>query len=352
VVHYLLTTPGVREKAPALFAALGDGVPFARACEAVLGTRQGLLLEAARRAVEQKRFLTARIATDGSSQSALRPAPMTEEEADGLLVSLALAAGRPELAAKATTPAQRGLVALSQGKHDEARKWLEEAVASGSSDPAAAFELAMLLRDGKKEPERVTALLRQTIERNPNHAEAHFILGLQAAARGDEEGAVDYYQQAARILPRQANFWHALALTLERTGRLAEASHAAMRCRLAARNAAEREMAAAIDRLIREPAMAALVKKPAVQVPESWKGLQGDASLAGDLVHFDCGAMPPLATVVHGDERLLLRVSQPNAIRVSGTGSIRHTFSCGEQKRAVVVEYRRGSLELTGIEFR
>ncbi|MFN0103399.1 MAG: tetratricopeptide repeat protein [Bryobacteraceae bacterium] len=354
VVHYLLTTPGVREKTPALFTALSEGVPFARACEAVLGQRQGMLLEAARRAVEEGNFRTASVAAGPIARPAQLPVALTGEESDAILVNLSLAVGHPHLADKmARSPAQRGLLALSRGNRGEAERLLAEAVANGAPGAAPHFELAMLIREEKREPERVAALLRQTVERNPNHAEAHFILGLNAAAAGDNEGAIDYYQKAAQILPRQANFWHALALALERTGRLAEASHAALRCRLAARNPAEREMAAAIERLIREPTVTSAVpKKPAVEVPESWRGLRGDVSAEGELVEFDCAAKPPLAHVATAAERLALRVEKPSSIRITGTDSVRHTFTCGPQKTAVRVEFHRDTNELTAIEFK
>ncbi len=353
VVHYLLTAPGVREKSADLFARMGDGVPFARACEAVLGMRQGLLLEAARRAVERGQFRTARLAAEAGGRV---PAAveLSGEEAGEFLVRLALAAGRPEVAAQyARQPAQRGMLALGAGRREEALRLLEEAVRTGSTDPAPYFELAMLLRESGGDQDRVAALLRSAIERNPNHAEAHFLLGLRAAARGDNEGAIDYYQRAAQILPRQATFWHSLALALERTGRAAEASHAAMRCRLAARNAAERQMAAGIERLVREPGVpAAAARKPEVQVPQSWQGLRGNASAEGELVAFDCGATPPTARVRAAGETLALRVVRPNSIRITGTGGVQHTLACGEQKTAVRVEYSRESMELTAIEFR
>lgn len=353
VIHYILTTPGMREKTPAFFEALSDGMPFARACEGILGQRPGILIESARQAVEHGHFLTARIAGDPVPKPTTAAA-MTTEESDAILVSLALAAGRPGVAGKAArSPAQRGLLALRTGNLPEAETLLAGAVAENSPDPAAYFELAMLLRDGKREPERVAALLRQTLERNPNHAEAHFILGLRAAAAGDDEGAIDYYQTAAQILPRQANFWHALALALERAHRRAEAAHAALRCRQAARNQAEREMAAAIERLVKEPEpRIAVVKKPDVEVPKSWQGLRGDATVDGHLTDFDCAGTPPVARITAANEQLSLRVEKPNAIRISGTGSVQHTLTCGPQKTAVRVEFLRRTNVLTAIEFK
>lgn len=353
VVHYLLTTPGIREKAPALFTALADGVPFARASEATLGIRQGLLLEAARRSIETARFLTARLAAEPIANPASAPAPLSDDAASDLVISLALAAGRPELAAKtARTPTQRGLLALGKGDVPTAEKWFTEAVTAGTADPAPYFELAMILRENRRDAIRSAALLRAALERNPNHAEAHFLRGLDAAKAGNLEDAIDSYQQAAQILPRQATFSHALALALERAGRTKEASRAAIRCRLAARNPAEREIAAAINRLVEEPAMSKAEKKPDVQVPESWNGLRGDASAEGELTDFDCLATPPIATITTTTGPLQLRVEKPNAIEIRGTGAIRHTLTCGEQKLPVRVEYQKASNQLTAIEFR
>ena len=190
---------------------------------------------------------------------------------------------------------------------------------------------------------RVQKLLLQTLERNPNHAEAHFLLGLRAAARGDLESAIDYYQQAARILPRQATFWHTLALALQKAGRGPEARHAAVRCRMAARNAAERQMAAALAHL--EPTPAPPQRKPEVEVPSSWRGIEGDAKAEGRLIDFDCAAQPPLAKIETASGTLQLKVLRPNQIR-----GPRNTLACGPQDTPVRVEYIRQSLELTSLQ--
>lgn len=353
LVHYLLTTPGVREKAPELMEALARGETFSKACVRILGQRQGLLLESARRAVERRQFRTARIAAGGHTGT-YAARPLAAEEAEERLAELAVDAGRPQAAERiARTATQRGLLALARGDKTAAERLFEEAVATNSPAPAAYFELAMLLRESNRMPDRTRALLRQTIERNPNHAEAHFLLGLRAAASGDEEGAIDYYQTAARLLPRQATFWHALALALERSGRRAEAAHAALRCRMAARNPTEREMAAGLARLVQltpdeTPTPA---QRQTVVVPEGWNGLRGDAEAKGTLVEFDCVAQPPVAHVETAAGRLALRVARPREIRITGTGSAQHTFGCGAQEAKVNVQYLRATGELTAIDF-
>lgn len=352
IVHYLLTTPGIRERAPEFFAAVLEGEPFAAACERTTGLRPGLLIESARRAAEGGRFRTA-VVRAGSPDvgSETVPARMTRPEVESILVALAIAVGRPEAAKSwSPSPAQQGLLALAAGDKEKAERLLRLAAEQGSPDPAVYFELALLERERGGDRNRVGHWLRETVARNPNHAEAQFLLGLRAAAEGDTEGAIGYYQQAARILPRQATFWHALALALAKAGRDAEASHAALRCRQAARNSAERTMAASIAHL--QPAASPRPKRSDVTVPESWKGLQGDQKAEGDLVDFRCATSPPEAVVETAIGRLVLRVVRPREIPIRGAGSAQTEFLCGAQRTPVRVEYSGATGELTALEFR
>jgi hypothetical protein len=347
VVHTLVTHPQFRDKVPSFLTALGEGVSLERACQEVLGMGPADLLNVVRRAIQSQRFTEASLTPLPVRETAGMAAPV---DPASVMFPLAIALNKPALAKRwATTPLHQGLIALAEGDKPAARKWLAEA----GADSTALFELAMLIREENAADPRVDAMLRTVIERNPQHAEAHFLRGLRFAARGDSEEAIDSFQQAARILPRQATFWHALAIQLEKSGRLAEAGHAALRCRMAARDASEREMAAGIARLIHEPAVVRpRSDKPPVHVPESWKGLRGDTVMQGELIEFDCGTQPPTAHIRTSSTVLRLRLLKPNEIRVGGIDGIQHEFACGPQKRKVQVEYTDATRELTAIEFR
>jgi tetratricopeptide (TPR) repeat protein len=353
VVHFLLTAPSVRTRAAALFEALGEGVAMETACQEKLGLPAPELLARAKMAVRSGNFSAAIVA--GQQEPGARGAveAMTEEETTERLLMLALAAGRPSVArdmAGGTSSATRGLLALANGDRSATTTLLEQAVAEGDASAAAHFELAMLLRETGNESARVESLLRATLRLQPSFAEAHFLLGLGASARQDHEVAIESFQTAARILPRHANFWHALAIELQRAGRIPEARHAAQRCRTAARNQAEREMAAALEGLF-APATAAAKSTAPVRTPESWQGLRGESTAAGEFLEFDCTAAPPRMRVRTPAGVLRLEVARPGEIHIRGGSEIRYTFTCGPQSGRVRVEYRADTLELTALEF-
>jgi hypothetical protein len=145
--------------------------------------------------------------------------------------------------------------------------------------------------------------------------------------------------------------WHALALELERSGRLPEAAKAALQCRLSARHQADREMAAGIARLLTIRDKPAAASKPAVTVPPSWQGLRGDATAEGTLVNFDCALTPPAIAIAANGATLALRLIRPSEIRISGAGGVQHEFQCGPQQAPVRVEYKKEFNELTAIQF-
>jgi hypothetical protein len=219
--------------------------------------------------------------------------------------------------------------------------YFNEAIAQGAPDATPYFEAAMLRRDAKQPFE---PLLRQAVERNPQHAEAWFLLGLEAAKREELEDAIDAYQKATAVLPRQANFWHAMAMTLHRAGRREEASRAALKCRLAAATPAEREMAAALNGFVSGNDPAPPARQPAVVIPDSWQGLQGDAVSDGVLEELVCG--DPAVMRIQGVGEL--RVLRPREIRITG-GS--RQLACGPASRKVRVGYIQATKELVSVEF-
>lgn len=352
VVHYLLTAQNLRQKTVGFFEALGEGVPIGTACRERLGMSPEDLMGRARTATLARNFATAAVAGQRSPTARSPIETLTEEQASEQLLLLALAVGRPAVAAKLSMsagPVARGLLALSQGERQNAERLFSEAVDAESSAATPYFELAMLLREERRDPARVDQLLRQALQRQPNLAEAQFLLGLAASARQDHESAIGYFQSAVQILPRHANFWHALSVELHRAGRIPEAHHAAQRCRTAARNQPEREMAAALEGLF--ATKTASVSKVGVHVPESWKGLRGNAFASGAFLYFDCETSPPQFRLTTPEGELRLKVARPGEIKIEGGNRLRHTFTCGEQSGAVHVQYLKETGELTAVEF-
>src|SRR5574342_482042 len=98
------------------------------------------------------------------------------------------------------------------------------------------------------------ASLKKAITAAPSFAEAHFVLGMMLSATEDYAEAANHLARAASILPRQAYFWHALALAYQHLGQLEEARRAAYRAAQAAVTEQEIEMARAAIRLADQPA--------------------------------------------------------------------------------------------------
>lgn len=341
VVHFLYTQPGYRERIAAFAELLDEGVPAEEACLRAFRRSAREVLEEARQRLLRGHFPVAELEGEALEAPLVRVSSVGEE----VVAELALARGKIALARRLYqrqgSSTALGLLALGQGDAGSAGRYFDQAVAEGVSESTPYFEAAMLRRDAKQPFE---PLLRQAVERNPRHAEAWFLLGLEAAKREQWEDAVEAHQKATAILPRQANFWHGMALALRRAGRSAEASRAALQCKMAAGNAAEREMAAALMELVSAPPARLAVRGPAVIIPDSWEGLQGDAVSDGVLEELACGDPVVMKVAAVGE----LRVLRPKEIRITGGST---ELACGLQQRKVRVGYIQATREVVSVEF-
>ena len=180
--------------------------------------------------------------------------------------------------------------------------------------------------------------------RNPDFAEAHFILGLMAQQEKKHGDAIASFEQATRVLPRQSYFWHARALSHLELRQTELARRSALRAAASASTSAELEMAQGALKLVNAAAPAPAVRaeaRPSVVIPDSWKPRQGSQSLEGVLEQIDCyGASarfqirPAAATPVR------LWVDKPGEVLLKDASSLTFTFACGpQQPRRVLVEY-------------
>jgi len=340
-VHFLYTQPGYREKIAEFAELLDEGVPAEEACLRAFRRSARDVLEEARQRLLRGQFPVAELAGEALEAPLVRVDTVGEE----VVAELALARGKIALARRLYqrqgSATALGLLALAQGDRESAGRYFDQAVGEGAPESTPYFEVAMLRRDAKQPFE---PLLRQAVERNPRHAEAWFLLGLEAAKREQWEDAVEAYQRATAILPRQANFWHGMAMALRRAGRPAEASRAALKCKMAASSAAEREMAAALIALVSAPPARSAVRGAAVIIPDSWEGLRGDAISDGLFEELVC-ADPAVMKVVPVGE---LRVLRPKEIRITGGPT---ELACGLQQRKVRVGYIQATREVVSVEF-
>ena len=129
----------------------------------------------------------------------------------------------------ATAEAGLGMLAMTQNRPGDARRYLEKALQLDDKDSTILFEYALLERDSGAGTERVRELLEKVVALNPNFGEAQLLLGVRATDDGRYDAALVYLHDATRLLPRQSYAWHALAYAQQKLGHYPEALDAAQR---------------------------------------------------------------------------------------------------------------------------
>ncbi|MCP5110328.1 MAG: tetratricopeptide repeat protein, partial [bacterium] len=302
--------------------------------------------------VAQSRWPVVDIAWEPPEQVAVQLTPLSDTEAQTAQLDLQMSMGlwevsRTELEklarAKGETPeieSARGMLAMSRREFNQAQHHLERSIALGSRQASTYFEYAMLLRETSGDRARVAEYLRRTVALNPNHAEAHFLLGVMAATDNRHAEAIESLRLATGIRPRQANFWHALALSYRKTGQRELASRSARRALDAARTPQETDMARAAIRLTQTPEPVHLTGRPAVHTPATWFNKQGDSRAEGELVRIDCVGEAARFHVRTSAETLALWVPDPGKVLLKNISSVTFQFACGDlDPRTVRVEY-------------
>jgi tetratricopeptide (TPR) repeat protein len=259
-------------------------------------------------------------------------------EETAVMVDLALQVGNRKHAAKLVERLQRdnpesaavafevALLHLAGGDKAAALSGFERITASPGAPAHAYFEYAMLLRDmgppSEERREKVRGLLAQAAGRNPNHAEANFMLGLMLANEGRHSEALPYLERAATILPRQKTFRETL-----------EASRVAL---------ARKARTAESD-----------VPNP-VRTPASWTQPKGDTRVEGLLERVDCDGAAARIHVRSAAGVRVLYVADPGRVLLNDATSLTEEFSCGPQKspRPVEVEFLAATGAVTALRFR
>lgn len=252
-----------------------------------------------------------------------------------------------------------GLLALRRREYDEARRRLSRALELGSREASTHFEYAMLLRDTNGDPAQIDAHLRKTLELNPSHAEAHFLLGLAASRQRKHSEALMHLGRAASILPRQSSFWHALAVAYHEAGDDDAARRSAYRALDNAANAHEAGMAKAALEMAGKEQRPPGEKKPDVFTPPSWENPTGDSHIQGTLRRIDCFSQGARMFVETGGRHVSVYVRNPGEVLLRHPSSLTFEFTCGVQKpRQVSIQYtarpdqRLGTVgDVTSIEF-
>jgi tetratricopeptide (TPR) repeat protein len=374
LVHLLYMNPELARHMPEFVDAIdsGSGSP-----DAIFQSTFGLSMQDALNKVDAQLSLpslpTGQIeipdlaAIGGSRATVVEPVQMTEAASLGLQAELLLDSGKKEEAAKRYERIIRSnpesndallssaYLALARNDFTAARRHLEKQVLNRPNpDARAVFEYAMLLREGKApaDREKVSELLRRTVEINPIHPEALFLLGVRATDDGHYEEAVTHLQQAVKVLPRQASFWHALGFVYSKQGKFQAARDAALKSARMADGLEEEQMAKDLLGLTEASQADAARNKPAVHVPPGWNNRSGDTIAFGKLHQFICAADHPriqVETTAGIEEFQLL---QPEKLVLKNASNYQMTFPCGRlEPKSVKIEYYKASGDITSIEF-
>ncbi|MEX2264105.1 MAG: hypothetical protein WD696_19280 [Bryobacteraceae bacterium] len=269
-----------------------------------------------------------------------------------------------------------GLMALQAGDTGAAREHLAQAIAAGEAGEdnppggRAYLEYARLETDDAK----AVAALDVAVKRNPNFAEAHFLMARRLA---DPHRRLAHLRNAARIAARREDYWSALAEAYLAEKNFSEAAKAFRDAEQAATTkdsrarmrearlsieakrldyeAAERRRKADEEerelRLLKEAAIAEIREleakanrgqspaSPGAEVVPWWDGPKASGRARGVLKQVEC-TRGQVRLVIEGDDKSVTRLvlRDPSQVAISGGGET--TLGCGPQKgRRVTVEY-------------
>ncbi len=260
-----------------------------------------------------------------------------------------------------------GLADLKAGRNDEARKEFEAAVSDHTTSARAWYELARLANDPAK--------AHKAAELNPNWAAPHVWI---ASAEKQPARKLAELQTAAKLEPRNAAYWRALAEADIAANKFGDASKAWAAAENASVDDAERDQIRAARRKIEEQrldyeaaerrrreeerqreiqqlkdkAMAQVraaeqranegqAAAPANRKTVNWEDLpHASGSARGKLVQIDClGGPARLVIQEDGGGRTRLLIRDPSRVAVLGGGELQ--IRCGPQRapRIVSVEF-------------
>lgn len=373
LVHMLNLSAAYRGRMPQFVALLEDGAPAGGAFEKAFGKSFEAALADLKAYLGARALPVVEVGAGAAEETTISPPePLSSLEADLALAELLIQLGNTEEAGKkyrrlarenpAAPEVETGLgaLALSRRQYDSARRHLDNAIRLGSTDAQTYFEYAMLLRDSGGDRADVARNLQKAVTLNPSFAEAHFMLGTMLSRENRHGEAAEHLRRAASILPRQAYFWHALALAYYHLGQRESARWAAYRALQAAATEQEAQMAQAALRLIDAKPPPPPDNRPEVTTPESWQPKRGDSHAEGTLRRIDCLGQSARFYVGTEGKTLSLFVRNPGDVLLRNLTSMTFEFRCGPQKPLpVAVEYlakpdpKLGTDgELVAIEFR
>ncbi len=356
LVHMLTLSPTWSQGMPQFVKLLNDGREQEEAFTTAFGKPIDQALRELRTYLRLPREITLP-APPPDDATAYQVTPLAPVDAMLALAGLALRTNHLDLAHTLFTRAAKedpqspssaaglGDLARAENRPQDAERELDRAIALGSRDANAYFQMALLKKD--------RALLEKTLEIDPHFSEAHFVLGVRETDEGNLASAIAHLRQAVAVQPKRFTYWNALSYAQAKSGDHQGAAESARRAALLASTKQEDQMAAALTLLAQE-APAPPKRKPAVITPPSWQNPKGDTRAEGILTKVDCDSSPVRLVFSTGApiRTLDLKVQNPTAVELVNADGVSTTLTCGEQSQPVAVDYVAATAEITRIEFK
>lgn len=352
LTHLLMRGAGARQRIEEFGSLLRSGVEQTMAFQRAFGRTPDEALREARMSVSSTLLPTQEVTLGAVPEiSAFQPRAATEIEGRLVRAEALLASGRGAAAeALYQEAAQRwpddpgvltglGTLALRRGDPGAARGFLERALATASPGAATYFEYAMLIRESGGPEALVVDSLTKAVQRNPSLAEAWYLLGASMLRQTRPAEAIEPFQRAAAILPRQSMFWEALGRAYLDNAQKEQARDAAQRAVWTARTPEQIAMAQGLTREIEATPASRPAKKPPVTTPAGWQEAKGDATVGGKLVLLDCDtATIRFQIEIKPGQRVILTTEKLNQVMLKGKSGQKREFVCGVQTPAPLVE--------------
>lgn len=305
-----------------------------------------------------------------------RDFPARPVEALRALAAIADATGdrRPVPAGTLEAAELAGLEAARAGRRSEARDWLKQATANGTTSARVYLEYGKLLED----PDEKRNAFVEAAKRNGRWAAPYVEMAKLETAPAR---IAHYLKEAAARDPRNSALWQQYAKALSDAEELSEASKAWFQAELTAPTSAERDTVRQARRLFMEERAAreeemkrrqaeerqremdrlrneamnrireaearankgAAARDPNQKVEQWWEDKQPSQKMSGTLEKVDClpRGVARLLIRTADNKPLALLIPDPRNVVILGGGG-EAAFSCGVQKpaRPVSVEYR------------
>jgi Tfp pilus assembly protein PilF len=298
--------------------------------------------------------------------------PVTPLESGMVLAGILADIGKPgeareayvklavENPASPEVPEALGYLAWRQGQLEEARKQFGKAVELGSKNARMHYQYCALASQAGEPRAKQIALLRKTLELDPEYRDARLHLGYLLLAERDYAGAMAALTPIKKVEPGQAfEFFHAMAYAAYRLGAKETARENAKRAADYAKEPGEQalvdQLLAALEEKQEERSQVVAVPPPEKEedqprpvlrerVTREAPQLRSRPSLAaveGTLDQIDCLGTTARLRMTAAGRSVRLLIDKPGSIEVRGskTGSL--TMTCGPQKTRLTmrVEY-------------